>query len=191
MHACGFGPSELSRRSGVSRAHIDRIVKCSVDPSLDTLRDLARSLGVHNSHLIGRMYSDYRRPLNRSEANPKYVGYDSAFIADVTYPDNSIVATNQVFEKVWEIQNVGDRAWDGFIVRSVDDPNVPARLKPLDPPVELGHVEPGETVRIAVRLKAPGLAGTVVSRWKMFDEDGELVFPEKDGIYCVVVVEDL
>ncbi|ALG66471.1 NBR1-Ig-like domain-containing protein [Beggiatoa leptomitoformis] len=36
----------------------------------------------------------------------------TGFIADVTYPDNSIVTAGQAFEKIWEIRNLGGQVWE-------------------------------------------------------------------------------
>jgi transcriptional regulator with XRE-family HTH domain len=181
----------LADRSGVSHSYLYKIKNGYAYPSIEVLRDLARTLGVHNADLLGRMYSDYVRPLPAVGRPEKYKSFDSAFVRDVTYPDNSVVAWNQWFEKIWEIQNVGKHPWVGFYLVNIDDPGMPGFMWPVPPVIDIRRVEPGDTVPIGVRLRAPGYAGSFISRWKMIDADGEMVFPDKDGIWCQIVVEDL
>jgi transcriptional regulator with XRE-family HTH domain len=183
--------SQLAERSRVSRTYLYKIGRGDAHPSIDVLRDLSRALGVHNADLLGQMYSDYIRPIPALGRPEKYKKFESAFVRDVTYPDNSAVAWNQWFEKTWEIQNVGKHPWEGFYLVNVDDPKMPGFMWPLPPAVPLERVEPGQTVLITVQLRAPGYAGSFISRWKMIDSDGELVFPDKDGIWCQIVVEDM
>jgi len=45
---------------------------------------------------------------------------DSAFVADVTYPDGTVVEDNAWLAKVWSIQNTGTCTWDdGFSLQPV------------------------------------------------------------------------
>lgn len=188
----GVSQAELERRSRRSHSTIGKLLHGEIaQPSTDLLFDVARALGVHSSDLFGRLHSDYRRPIPGCGRPTKYKDYDSAFVADVTYPDNSVVAWNQVFEKVWKIQNVGKHPWVDFRLVNMDDPAMPGYMNPSEREIDLGRVEPGEVKTIRVFLKAPGFAGSFISWWKMVDSDGELVFPDKDGIWCQILVEDL
>lgn len=192
MRQRGMRQQDLVRISKRPRSTIEKLLRCEIaNPSIDLLRDIARALHVHYSDLVGHMYSDYRRPIRAYGRTAKYDKYDSAFIADVTYPDNSAVASNQEFEKVWEIQNTGGFPWVGFRLVNTDDPAMPVYMQPSEREIALGRVESGETTQIRVYLKAPGFAGSFISRWKLVDADGELVFPDKDGIWCQIVVEDI
>ncbi|WP_290055356.1 hypothetical protein [Amycolatopsis solani] len=51
---------------------------------------------------------------------------------------------------------------------------------------------PGETVDICVPLKSHILPGTAEIHWKMVDEDGFELFPDRyyQGIFMMIVVED-
>jgi hypothetical protein len=45
---------------------------------------------------------------------------NSAFIADVTYPDGTVVEDNANIAKVWSIQNTGTCTWDdGFSLQPI------------------------------------------------------------------------
>lgn len=187
----GLSLVDLSRQSGVSRAELYRISRAEVEPSINVLRRLARALRVHPSHLIGLMYGDYVRPPGREEHPAGTRRLDSAFVGDVTYPDNSVVATGQRFRKTWEIQNLGSERWVGFRLENVDDPGMPGYLTPHATGIDLEDVGPGQTVAISVDFTAPQLPCTVISMWKLVDAGGALVFPDKVGLWCQVRVEDL
>ncbi len=182
--------SELARQSGVARSEIYKILKCQTTPSIDILRRLSIPLKVHNSALIGKLHSGYIRPLPRNNRTLAYMLHDVALVRDVTYPDNSIILVNQEFEKIWELQNVGKKPFEGFTLACVDDPNMPARLTPANDSYEVAFIEPMRTIELAISFTAPSFAGTVISRWKMFDGRGQIVFPEKEGIWCQVQVVD-
>lgn len=182
---------ELSRQSGLSRKGVYNVLDGEVDATIDTLRRLSRPLRVHSSVLIGKLYSDYVRPIHKRGRPEKYKYFDSGYVADVNYPDNSQVATNQEFEKIWEIQNTGKEAWKDIFLVNTNDPTMPGYLKPEYTSISLPIVEPGQTIQITIKFKAPNLAGTVISRWKMFDSDGVMVFPDKEGIWCQVEVVDV
>jgi transcriptional regulator with XRE-family HTH domain len=187
----GMTQQGLADCSGVSRSYLNKIRRGEADPSLDVLRRLARCLRVHNSDLIKAMYDDYVRPLNLTGRAEKYRAYDSAFIADVTIPENTVVSVKQVFEKVWDIQNTGAEPWIDFRLVDIDDTTAGHYLEPSEFALTLRSVPPGETIRISVYFKAPNAAGTYISRWKLLDKDDEYVFPDKLPLTCRVVVEDL
>jgi hypothetical protein len=52
-------------------------------------------------------------------------------------------------------------------------------------------VKPRETAQLTITFSAPWFTSTFISRWKLFDHDGLMVFPDKIGLWCQVVVEDL
>lgn len=183
--------SELSKRSVVPRSEIYKILNCECTPSVDTLKRLSIGLGVHNSTLISKLHKDYIRPRSGVTIIEKYRHYNSGWVRDATYPDNSIVSTNQKFEKIWEIQNVGKEIWDRFCFINVDNPSLPNYLKPERIKYRLPKVLPGETIQIKIKFKAPPYAGSVISRWKIIDSDGHFVFPDKCGIWCQVEVVDM
>lgn len=183
--------TELVRQSGVARSTIYKILDCEITASIDILRRLSIPLQVHNSDLIGKLHSDYTRPVPPKKSE-KYKYYDSAFVCDINYEDNSLVSTYQEFTKIWEIQNVGKETWGNFYLKNVDDPNMPGYLKPEFTQYPLPNkIESGQTIQIKIKFKAPSLPCTVISRWKIFDSEGKIVFPEKSGIWCQVVVVDV
>ncbi len=81
--------------------------------------------------------------------------------------------------------------WAGFRLVNTDDATMPGYLNPSERDIHLPVVKPRETVQLRVMFTAPWFAGTFISRWKLFDRDGMMVFPDKIGLWCQVVVEDL
>ncbi len=95
---------------------------------------------------------------------------DSAsFIADVTYPDNTVVASTSSFTKTWRLKNIGTCSWTPsyavvFISgTSMNGPSVQALA---------GNVNPGQTVDISVNLEAPGPNGTYTGNWGLRNAAG-------------------
>ena len=96
---------------------------------------------------------------------------NSAFIADVTYPDGTEVKANKRILKVWRIQNTGTCTWDdGYLLVQFSGPNMDASKWVIDTKKEF--VKPGEVVDISVELTVPSKAGEVGASWKMQGDDG-------------------
>ena len=127
-----------------------------------------------------------------------YHNDDVGFIGDITYPDHAVVTAGQTFEKIWEIQNVGKVPWVNRKIICVDDKvevNVNGSSQyeyglvaiggnTIDVPV----VNPGEVFRVSCKFQAPKVACSTISWWKMVDENGDIMFPEITGLYCLVKV---
>lgn len=95
---------------------------------------------------------------------------NSAFVADVTIPDNTPVAAGQVFTKTWRLRNSGPCAWDlGYTFAFVD-------RDPLGAPssVLVGPTATGATFEVSVPFVAPVTAGTYTSTWQLRNPDGKL-----------------
>lgn len=95
---------------------------------------------------------------------------DSAsFIADVTYPDNTVVASTSSFTKTWRLKNIGTCSWTpSYAVvfingTSMNGPSVQALA---------GNVNPGQTVDVSVNLEAPGPNGTYTGNWGLRNAAG-------------------
>lgn len=184
--------AELARRSGLSRAELYRIYNGEVsEPSPHTLQRLARGLGISNSAVLASAYGGYIRPTRRELRPSQHSDSEVDWVTDLTYPDNSIVATGQVFIKAWRIQNVGRTTWQDWQLVNVDNPAIPLFLRPTCDTVPVPTTRPGETVDLSVELQAPILPGTTISRWKLRDASGQSPFPDLVGIWCQVVVSSL
>jgi hypothetical protein len=107
---------------------------------------------------------------------------DSEFAADVTVPDGTHVAPDEVFQKIWRIRNTGDCAWDESYRLSFlsGDRLSGPRSAPLGE-----TVGPGEEVDLSVILMTPAEAGTYQGQWQLFAPDGR---PFGSSVYVAIVV---
>jgi hypothetical protein len=93
------------------------------------------------------------------------------FIADVTYPDGSVIGRNVPFTKVWRLKNIGTCSWTtNYALVFVDGDAMSA-------PVALGLsgiVNPGQTIDIPVNLISPGKDGRYKGYFKLRNASGIL-----------------
>jgi uncharacterized protein YkwD len=96
----------------------------------------------------------------------------TAFLADVTIPDGTIVKPGETFTKVWRIQNAGTCEWRGEAGELVW---TFIGGHPMDGPVRIpivAPIPPGGEYEIAVELTAPVEAGQYEGRWQVYDSSG-------------------
>ena len=96
----------------------------------------------------------------------------ATFIADVTYPDGTIVSPWQSFLKTWRIKNVGTCTWNSeyqLVFESGDAMSGPAHQQLTEI-----HIPPGETLDISVQLTAPETSGTYRGNWKLRSPHGDI-----------------
>jgi hypothetical protein len=109
---------------------------------------------------------------------------NSAYIADVTYPDNTVIKPGINFEKVWRVQNTGTCTWDdGYKLVFI------AGDKALDPVTfeftdSKDFVSGGETADLGVDLTSPLKEGTYSATWRMQSDTGVFF-----GTLLTVVIE--
>jgi len=110
------------------------------------------------------------------------------------------VSVGTRFIKSWEIQNIGNIAWKNRSLVCVDaefeivpkgSVKPPANHRGLIPTVRstaIAPLEPWDTTTISVEFTAPNYPCSVISYWKMVDHDGNLCFPEHEGLSCHINV---
>ncbi len=88
---------------------------------------------------------------------------NSAFVVDITVPDDTEMTPGQDFVKTWKIKNTGTCAWgSGYSVIYAYGEKMSGIAEPLP-----SAVAPGEEVEVSVRFKAPDKAGQYSSTWRM------------------------
>lgn len=98
---------------------------------------------------------------------------NSAFEADVTIPDNTVLKPGENFQKIWAIKNTGTCTWDegyALVYIAGSDPN-------LDPynyefKKSSDFVLGGSSVNIAVNLTTPCKPGKYEGHWRMRSDSG-------------------
>ncbi len=113
---------------------------------------------------------------------------DSAeFVADITVPDDTVVAAGKAFTKTWRLRNNGTSTWTldyKLVFSHGDDLLSPAQT---NLPIQ---VPPGETIDIFVELTAPEQPGEYVSHWMLMNASGDLFGVEANQtIYTKIIVE--
>lgn len=78
---------------------------------------------------------------------PRIGGDSFAFVADVNYPDGSVVNPGSVIDKSWRIRNSSDKTWEGYKLiriygKGVDEVPIPT-------------VQPGQEVTVTARIEVP------------------------------------
>ena len=93
------------------------------------------------------------------------------FVADVTYPDGSVIGRNTPFTKVWRIKNIGTCSWTtSYALVFVDGDALSAPVAIALP----GTVNPNQTVDIPVNLISPAADGRYRGYFKLRNAAGVL-----------------
>ena len=93
---------------------------------------------------------------------------DSAYVSDVTIPDNTVMAPGASFVKTWALQNTGTCTWDtSFKLVFVSGSQMGGASTNL-----ASSVAPSQQVQVSVSLTAPTTAGTYTGYWRLADDTG-------------------
>jgi hypothetical protein len=99
--------------------------------------------------------------------------WDPATI-DVTIPDNTRMAPNQVFSKTWRIRNIGTCSWNSNYLLIFDHGDGLGVTTGYTQQLTSGVVNPGQWVDLTVNLKAPASTGTYTGYWRLRDPGGAI-----------------
>ena len=111
----------------------------------------------------------------------------ASFVADVTFPDGSILAPGEAFLKIWSLQNSGTCTWTPsysivfFGGERMGAPSVIALVT---------IVPPGDNVNLAVDMTAPLIPGTYQGFWRLRNAEDILfgIGPDGDQSFWVKIV---
>jgi hypothetical protein len=110
------------------------------------------------------------RTLITPSSTPAPACLDKAkYIADVTIPDNTLLAPGVAFQKTWRLRNDGNCDWNEEYKVVFTDGASMSNNTPLPIP---GVVPPGSTVDLAVDLVAPTANGTYVGNYQIRNPQG-------------------
>ncbi len=94
---------------------------------------------------------------------------NSAFVADVTIPDHTLLAPGQVFEKTWTLQNTGLCTWKpGYTIVFVKGDKLMGNTRSINQ-----SVDPQGTVNVTVKLYAPNTPDDYEGVWRLANGKGE------------------
>ena len=93
---------------------------------------------------------------------------NSVFVADVTIPDNTVIAPGVTFDKTWSFQNTGTCAWTtGYTIVFSNGDVMGGNTRALTL-----AVAPQAQVDVTVKLTAPTLPGTYKGYWRLSNGKG-------------------
>ena len=104
------------------------------------------------------------------------------FVADVTIPDNTVIAPGAAFTKTWRLQNAGMSTW----TTSYSLAFISGEQMGTITSVPLAQsVAPGAQIDISVNMVAPTSAGTYQGWWKMKNASGSFF---NESVYVLIKV---
>lgn len=94
---------------------------------------------------------------------------NSAYVADVTVPDDTVMTPGQSFTKTWKLQNTGSCAWNtSYKITFVSGNAMGGVTTPLT-----AAVQPGQSGDVSVAMKAPTTAGDATGYWILTNDSGQ------------------
>jgi len=108
-----------------------------------------------------------------------------AGVADVTYPDNSVVAPGVVFIKTWSIKNLGPCSWDKNYRLIFGWGGAGTKWNTTPPSHLSADVLPGETIEVSVTLTAPTSPGNYSAFFRLQNAKGYNFGPAQTVVIVV------
>lgn len=106
---------------------------------------------------------------------------NSAYVSDVTIPDNTTIPPGQVFTKTWRIQNTGTCAWNtSYKIVFVTGDNLGGVTTALTQ-----TIGPGTSADVSVIMTAPSTPKNYTGYWKLSSDAGQM-FGETVNVKVVV-----
>src|SRR4030042_851778 len=104
------------------------------------------------------------------------------FVADVTIPDGTVIASGAAFVKTWKIQNAGTTTWSTSYTLDFISGEKMGTITSVPMPQS---VAPGQQVDVSVNLVAPTASGKYQGYWKMKNASGQFF---NDAVYVLINV---
>lgn len=95
----------------------------------------------------------------------------ATFVKDVTYPDNTVIASATTFTKTWRLKNDGQTTWTAdyeliFSSGNAMDGKATSKIGVV--------VKPGETIDLSIDLKSPTNSGEYKGEWMLRTTGGKI-----------------
>ena len=97
-------------------------------------------------------------------------GDRSAYVADVTIPDGTVLPPGKIFTKTWQIRNTGTRSWNSRYHWEFMAGAPMGTVRSVPAPL----VSPGGTATLTVQMIAPNRSGSYRGFWQMASPSGEV-----------------
>ena len=109
---------------------------------------------------------------------------DSQFVSEAPF-DGIAIPIGKKFDKSWTIKNAGNCTWRNRRLVCVEYAS--SYFYPVEKEINIPVTKPGENVTLKVVYNVTA-EGCYTSRWKMYDENNNLVYPEKSIGLAVNVI---
>jgi hypothetical protein len=107
---------------------------------------------------------------------------NATWIADVTVPDDTLLAKNSKFTKTWKVENSGTTNWNSnYALIYIDGTPIPENTVISI----VNEVKPKVQVELSVVLQAPASDGTYTVWFRMMNDKGQLF---GDPLYVKFIV---
>lgn len=131
--------------------------------------------------------TDVAAPTNTPVPTFTQIPMDKAtFVKDVTYPDNTVIASATTFTKTWRLKNDGQTTWtaDYELIFSSGNAMDGAAAKKIGV-----IVKPGETIDLSIDLKSPTNSGEYKGEWMLRTTGGKIfgVGEKADKAFWVII----
>ncbi|PKO07515.1 MAG: hypothetical protein CVU41_02145 [Chloroflexi bacterium HGW-Chloroflexi-3] len=110
----------------------------------------------------------------------------ATFVKDVTYPDNTVIASSTTFKKTWRLKNDGQTTWTAdyeliFSSGNAMEGNATNKIGV--------NVKPGETIDLSIDLKSPTNPGEYKGEWMLRTPGGKIfgVGEKADKAFWVII----
>lgn len=97
----------------------------------------------------------------------RVAGDCARFVADVNYPDGSIVPRNTVITKRWRLYNCGTTNWSGYSVRKQYGTLGPGYFT-------LGSSAPNAYIEVYATFNTGSTAGRFISGYRLYNLSGQV-----------------
>lgn len=121
-----------------------------------------------------KIKNGYRKIFKRKK--PSAPNDQSDFISEKPL-DGSVILAGTIYKKEWTIRNTGNIPWKGRYMKCVQYAG--NSFYPESEIIKMPTIFPGEKYTLKVRYYAPEV-GDYRSRWKMYNSNGDLAFPDKE-----------
>lgn len=122
------------------------------------------------------------QPPSGSTPPPPSVDDNSAFVSDISLPDDTVLQPSEVFTKTWRLANSGTASWgNGYQLAFVRGTQMGAPSA-----VNIPDTAPGNTADISINMTAPTQDGTYTGYWQLRNSQGVYFGPE---VYVRIRVE--
>ncbi len=110
------------------------------------------------------VFGDSCQPVPLPTPTPTLNVDGAAYVADVTYPDGTVVSPGQAIVKTWRLRNVGTTTWgSGYKLKFVRGDKMGAPDE-----VSVPTTGPNGTADISVNMTAPTTPGTYKGYWQLW-----------------------